>query len=57
MGESDSPFMVGFSHVHTRTMLKTAAGIALILMLWNPMEPARRVTASVLHTAADLIAR
>jgi len=49
--------MVGFSQVHTRTMLKTAAGIALILMLWNPMEPARRVTASVLHTAADLIAR
>jgi len=39
------------------TMLKVAAGIALLLMLWQPMEPARRVTADVLHTAADLIAR
>jgi hypothetical protein len=38
-------------------MLKVAAGIALLLMLWNPMEPARRVTADILHTAADLIAR
>jgi hypothetical protein len=43
--------------VRNLTMIKTAAGIALILMLWNPMDPARRVTASVLHTAADLIAR
>lgn len=38
-------------------MIKTAAGIALILMLWNPMEPVRRVTASALHTVADLIAQ
>ncbi len=38
-------------------MLKVAAGIALVMLLWNPMEPARRVTAAALHTAADLIAR
>jgi len=36
-------------------MLKVAAGIALVMMLWSPMEPARRVTAGVLNTAASMI--
>lgn len=36
-------------------MIKSAAGIALVMLLWQPMEPARHVTATVLHTVADLI--
>jgi hypothetical protein len=37
------------------TMLKAAAGIALLLMLWKPMEPARYVTAQILHTVGNML--
>jgi hypothetical protein len=36
-------------------MIKGTAMVALVMLLWQPMEPARHVTASVLHTVADLI--
>ena len=36
-------------------MIKSTAAIALVMILWAPMEPARHVTATVLHTVADLI--
>ena len=40
---------------HNPTMLKAAAGIALLLMLWKPMEPARYVTAQILHTVGNML--
>ncbi len=30
---------------------------ALLCLLWEPIRPIRNVTATALHTAADLIAR
>ena len=38
-------------------MIKTTAMLALVMILWHPMEPARHVTATLLHTVADLIHR
>jgi hypothetical protein len=38
-------------------MIKTIAMLALVMILWQPMKPARHVTATLLHTVADLIHR
>ena len=42
---------------HRATMLKLLIAATLLWLLWEPIRPVRTVTASVLHTAADLIAR
>jgi hypothetical protein len=36
-------------------VIKTTTMLALVMILWHPMEPARHVTATLLHTVADLI--
>jgi len=38
-------------------MLKVAVALVLLYLLWEPIRPVRTVTADVLHTTADLIAR
>ena len=38
-------------------MLKLLIAATLLWLLWEPVRPVRNVTAGVLHTAADLIAR
>ena len=38
-------------------MLKLLIAATLLWLLWEPIRPVRSVTASVLHTSADLIAR
>ena len=38
-------------------MLKVAALAVLVCILWEPIRPIRNVTANVLYTAGDLIAR
>ena len=38
-------------------MFKIAVAVALLWLLWEPIRPVRTVTADVLHTAGDLIAR
>ena len=42
---------------HRATMLKLLIAGTLLWLLWEPIRPVRTVTAGVLHTAADLIAR
>ena len=42
---------------HRASMLKVIIGGALLYTFWGPMQPIRSVTATALHTAADLIAR
>ena len=42
---------------HRATMLKLLIAATLLWLLWEPVRPVRTVTAGVLHTAADLIAR
>ena len=42
---------------HRATMLKLLIAGTLLWLLWEPIRPVRTVTAGVLHTAGDLIAR
>ena len=42
---------------HRAIMLKLLIAGTLLWLLWEPVRPVRSVTASVLHTAGDLIAR
>ena len=42
---------------HRASMFKLLIIGSLTYTLWGPMQPIRSVTASALHTAADLIAR
>ena len=42
---------------HRRSMLKILIGGTLLWLLWEPVRPVRTVTAAVLHTTGDLIAR
>jgi hypothetical protein len=42
---------------HRQTMLKLTIAAVLLWLLWEPIRPIRTVTADVLHTAADLVAR
>jgi len=38
-------------------MLKILIGAGLLYLLWEPIKPVRLVTADLLHTTGDLIAR
>jgi len=42
---------------HRSTMLKLLIGAGLLYLLWEPIRPVRLVTADLLHTTGDLIAR
>ena len=42
---------------HRATMLKIVIAAILLCALWEPIRPVRTVTANVLYTAGDLIAR
>jgi hypothetical protein len=42
---------------HRATMLKILIGAGLLYLLWEPIKPVRLVTADLLHTTGDLIAR
>jgi len=42
---------------HRATMLRLTVAAILLWLLWEPIRPVRTVTADVLHTTADLIAR
>jgi len=42
---------------HRATMLRLTVAALLLWLLWEPIRPVRTVTADVLHTTADLIAR
>ena len=42
---------------HHQTMLRLLIAAVLLYWLWEPIRPVRNVTATALHTAADMIAR
>ena len=42
---------------HRATMLKILIGAGLLYLLWEPIRPVRLVTADLLHTTGELIAR
>jgi len=42
---------------HRQTMLRLTVAALLLWILWEPIRPMRTVTADLLHTTADLIAR
>jgi len=42
---------------HRQTMLRLTVVAVLLWLLWEPIRPVRTVTADLLHTTADLIAR
>jgi len=42
---------------HRANMLRLTVAAILLWLLWEPIRPVRTVTADVLHTTADLIAR
>jgi len=42
---------------HHQTMLRLTVAAVLLWLLWEPIRPVRTVTADLLHTTADLIAR
>jgi hypothetical protein len=42
---------------HRATMLKLLIAAILLWLLWEPIRPVRTVTADLLSTTADLIAR
>ena len=42
---------------HRATMFRLLIAAVLLWLLWEPIRPVRTVTADVLHTAGDLIAR
>jgi len=42
---------------HRATMIRLTVAAVLLWLLWEPIRPVRHVTADLLHTTADLIAR
>jgi len=42
---------------HHQTMIRLTVAALLLWLLWEPIRPVRTVTADLLHTTADLIAR
>ena len=42
---------------HRATMLRLTVAAILLWLLWEPIRPVRVVTADLLHTTGDLIAR
>jgi len=42
---------------HRATMLRLIIAAGLLYLLWEPIKPVRTVTADLLHTTGDLIAR
>ena len=42
---------------HRATMLRLLIAAGLLYLLWEPLYPVRVVTADILHTAGDLIAK
>lgn len=42
---------------HRQSMMKVAIAFLLIWGFWGPLQPVRSVTASVLHTTADILDR
>ena len=42
---------------HRATMLRLTIAAILLWLLWEPIRPVRHVTAELLHTTGDLIAR
>jgi len=42
---------------HRQTMIRLTVAAVLLWLLWEPIRPVRHVTADLLHTTADLIAR
>ncbi len=42
---------------HRQTMLRLTIAAILLWLLWEPIRPVRTVTADLLHTTADLVAR
>ena len=42
---------------HRATMLRLIVAAGLLYLLWEPIRPVRTVTADLLSTTADLIAR
>jgi hypothetical protein len=42
---------------HRATMLRLTVAAILLWLLWEPIRPIRTVTADLLHTTGDLIAR
>ena len=42
---------------HRATMIRLTVAAVLLWLLWEPIRPVRTVTADLLHTTADLIAR
>ena len=42
---------------HRSTMLRLIVAAGLLYLLWEPIRPVRLVTADLLHTTGDLIAR
>ena len=42
---------------HRQTMLRLTVAAILLWLLWEPIRPVRTVTADLLHTTGDLIAR
>ena len=42
---------------HRATMLRLIIAAGLLYLLWEPIKPVRLVTADLLHTTGELIAR
>jgi len=42
---------------HRQTMLRLTVAAVVLWLLWEPIRPVRVVTADLLHTTGDLIAR
>ena len=42
---------------HRATMLRLLIAAGILYLLWEPIRPIRTVTADLLHTTGDLIAR
>ena len=42
---------------HRATMLRLTVAAVVLWLLWEPIRPVRVVTADLLHTTGDLIAR
>ena len=60
---TDSPLMINSltrsrsADFHRSTMLRLIIAAGLLYLLWEPIRPVRLVTADLLHTTGDLIAR
>lgn len=42
---------------HKRTMFKIVVAAVLLCLLWEPIRPVRQLTAQVMYSTADAIAR